>query len=85
MPSEIAELRARLPGLMLRDQRRLGRRVGQAAGLREPAARERALRRVADDMDQAQARIEARRRRRAGASATRPSCRSASSRTRSPR
>ena len=35
MPSEIAELRARLPGLMLRDQRRLGRRVGQAAGLRE--------------------------------------------------
>jgi ATP-dependent helicase HrpA len=60
MPSEIAELRARLPGLMLRDQRRLGRRVGQAAGLREPAARERALRRVADDMDQAQARIEAR-------------------------
>ena len=62
MPSEIAELRARLPGLMLRDQRRLGRRVGQAAGLREPAARERALRRVADDMDQAQARIEARRR-----------------------
>src|ERR1700722_10741809 len=62
MPSEIAELRARLPGLMLRDQRRLGRRVGQAAGLREPAARERALRRVADDMDQAQARIKARRR-----------------------
>ena len=62
MPSEIAELRARLPGLMLRDQRRLGRRVGQAAGLREPAARERALRRVADDIDQAQARIEARRR-----------------------
>ena len=62
MPSEIAELRARLPGLMLRDQRRLGRRVGQAAGLREPAARERALRRVADDMDPAEARIEARRR-----------------------
>jgi len=60
MPSEIAELRARLPGLMLRDQRRLGRRVGQAAGLREPAARERALRRVADDMEAAQARIEAR-------------------------
>jgi len=62
MPSEIAELRARLPGLMLRDQRRLGRRVRQAAGLSEPAARDKALRRVADDMDAAQTRIEARRR-----------------------
>jgi len=60
VPSSPADLRARLPGLMLRDQRRLGRRVHQAAGLHEPAARERALAAVAADMDAAAARIEAR-------------------------
>jgi hypothetical protein len=35
LTSQLAALRARLPGLMLRDQRRLGRRVEKAAGLRD--------------------------------------------------
>ena len=44
MPSLLADVRASLPGLMLRDQRRLGRRADRAAALRDPAARERAVR-----------------------------------------
>ena len=36
----LAQLRARLPGVMLRDQRRLSRHAGQAAGLRDAGARE---------------------------------------------
>ncbi|HEY2550660.1 MAG TPA: ATP-dependent RNA helicase HrpA [Streptosporangiaceae bacterium] len=43
MPTLLADVRASLPGLMLRDQRRLGRRADRAAALRDPAARERAL------------------------------------------
>ena len=34
MPAETAELRSRLPELMLRDQQRLRRRIERAAGLR---------------------------------------------------
>jgi ATP-dependent helicase HrpA len=62
VPSSLADLRARLPGLMPRDRRRLARRAGQAAALRDPAARERALSRVQAALDAAAARVEARRR-----------------------
>ena len=55
-------LRARLPGLMLRDQRRLGRRIAKAASLRDSRAREQALNRVVADLDAAAARVEDRRR-----------------------
>jgi ATP-dependent helicase HrpA len=58
----LADLRARLPSLMLRDQRRLRRRAEQAAALRDAPARAEALRRVAADLDAAQARVAARRR-----------------------
>ncbi len=57
-----AELRARLPGLMLRDQRRLGRRIAQAAARRDSQAREQALGRVLAELDAAAARVDARRR-----------------------
>ncbi len=58
--SPLAELRAALPSLMLRDQRRLGRRVQQAAGLRDAAARDRALGRLAGEVAAAAARAQAR-------------------------
>jgi ATP-dependent helicase HrpA len=57
-----APLRARMPGLMLRDQRRLGRQAERAAALRDAGARERALGRVLAEVDAAEARVEARRR-----------------------
>ena len=57
-----AALRARLPGLMLRDQRRLGRRIAQAAALHDSQAREQALGRVLAELDTAAARAEGRRR-----------------------
>ena len=56
-----AQLRARLPGLMLRDQGRLGRRVGRAAGLRDAGAREQALGQALAELAAAEARVEARR------------------------
>jgi ATP-dependent helicase HrpA len=59
--SSLAELRAALPGLMLRDQRRLDRRVHQAAGLCDPAARDQALSRLAGEFDAAAGRVQARR------------------------
>ena len=40
MTATLAQLRARLPGLMLRDQRRLARRADRAASLREPVDRD---------------------------------------------
>src|SRR6266487_2615062 len=58
----LADLRARLPGLMLPDQRRLGRRVEKAAALRGTAERERALGRVRAELEAAADRVEARRR-----------------------
>ena len=61
MTPSLAELQDRLPGLMLRDQRRLGRRAEQAAALPDAAARERALGRLRGDLDAAQAQAEARR------------------------
>ncbi|HEY2285950.1 MAG TPA: ATP-dependent RNA helicase HrpA [Streptosporangiaceae bacterium] len=61
MTSSLAELRAALPGLMLRDQRRLDRRIHQAAGLRDITARDQALSRLAGELDAAAARVQARR------------------------
>jgi ATP-dependent helicase HrpA len=57
----LAELRARLPGLMPRDQRRLGRRLQRAASLRDGRARDQALSELLPELDQAAAVIEARR------------------------
>jgi ATP-dependent helicase HrpA len=62
MPPSPAALRARLPGLMLRDQRRLGRRIAKAAALRDGRARDQALDRVSAELDAAAARVEERRR-----------------------
>ncbi|HEX9032289.1 MAG TPA: ATP-dependent RNA helicase HrpA [Streptosporangiaceae bacterium] len=56
-----AELRARLPELMLQDQHRLRRRIDQAAALRDAGPRDRALRHVADAVEAASERIAARR------------------------
>jgi ATP-dependent helicase HrpA len=61
VPVVPADLRARVPGLMLRDQRRLSRRTAQAAALRDPAARQRALERVESAVAAAAARVAARR------------------------
>jgi ATP-dependent helicase HrpA len=57
----LAELRARLPGLMPRDQRRLGRRLDHAAALRDKAAREEAFGRAVAELEAAAARVAARR------------------------
>jgi ATP-dependent helicase HrpA len=57
----LAELRARLPGLMPRDQHRLGWRAERAAALRDTGAREDALRRVLAELQAAADRVEARR------------------------
>jgi ATP-dependent helicase HrpA len=52
MPS-LATLRERLPELMLIDQHRLGRRIAKAAGIRAPAAREKAVAQLAADVERA--------------------------------
>jgi ATP-dependent helicase HrpA len=57
----LAELRARLPGLMPRDRRRLSRRLDDAAALRGPAARDAAFGQVIAELEAAAARVEARR------------------------
>jgi ATP-dependent helicase HrpA len=61
VPLEPAELRSRLPELMLRDQQRLRRRLERACGLRADGSRERALAEIAADLDAAAGRIQARR------------------------
>ena len=61
MTPSLAELQDRLPGLMLRDQRRLGRRAEQAAALPDPGARQQALERLLADLEAAQAQADARR------------------------
>jgi ATP-dependent helicase HrpA len=58
----LADLRARLPGLMLLDQRRLARRTDQAAAVRDTSAREAAIGRVLTQLEAAEARVGARRR-----------------------
>ena len=57
-----AELRARLPGLLPRDRRRLSRRLESAAALRNAAARDEAFGQVVAELEAADARVEARRR-----------------------
>ena len=61
MTTSLAELQDRLPGLMLRDQRRLGRRAEQAAALADSGARQQALDRVLAEVETATAQAQARR------------------------
>ena len=60
LTSTLAELRARLPGLMPRDQRRLGRRLENAAALRDADARDEAFGQLIAELEAAAARVEAR-------------------------
>jgi ATP-dependent helicase HrpA len=57
----LAQLRARLPALMLRDQHRLARRADRAASLRDAVARERAIAELAAEVTAAEQRVESRR------------------------
>jgi ATP-dependent helicase HrpA len=59
--ASLADLRARLPELMLRDQHRLARRADRAAAQREPTAREQALAELAAEIETAGQRIADRR------------------------
>ncbi len=59
MPT-LAQLRARLPELMLRDQRRLERAADRAGTQRDPAAREQAIGQLAAEVDCAAARLASR-------------------------
>jgi ATP-dependent helicase HrpA len=61
LTSSLADVLARLPGLMPRDQGRLRGRAERAAALRDAGARERALGQVAAEAEAAAARVEARR------------------------
>jgi ATP-dependent helicase HrpA len=61
MTATLAQLRARLPGLMLRDQRRLARRADRAASMREPGDRDRAVAALAGEVAAAEQRMQARR------------------------
>ena len=61
MTASLAQLRARLPGLMLTDQRRLSRRADRAASLRDRAARDHAVGELAGDVAAAEQRAGARR------------------------
>jgi ATP-dependent RNA helicase HrpA len=58
--SSLAQLRARLPELMLRDQRRLGRMADRARSQLDPQAREAAVQRLAAEVESAAARVAAR-------------------------
>jgi ATP-dependent helicase HrpA len=55
-----AELRARLPGMMLTDQERLRRRLDRARGDRDARRRDHALARLAAEIETAEARVRAR-------------------------
>src|SRR4051812_4264479 len=61
MTSPFADLRARLPELMLRDQHRLGRRLDGVRGLRDPAARRSATGEIAAEVEAAESRVAGRR------------------------
>ena len=58
---DVGELRRRLDGVMLRDRRRLGRRVDGARKAKPEARREQSLLRIAADVATAEVRIAARR------------------------
>ncbi|WP_326597802.1 ATP-dependent RNA helicase HrpA [Streptomyces sp. NBC_01803] len=60
-PSPVSALAERLPGLMARDQRRLGRRLDGARRIRKPAAQQAALSQIAEAIDAAELHIERRR------------------------
>ncbi|MCM2580288.1 ATP-dependent RNA helicase HrpA [Streptomyces meridianus] len=60
-PSPFAALQERLPELMLRDERRLGRRLDGARRIRKPEARQAVLDEIAADADRSAARVEQRR------------------------
>ncbi|GAA1924647.1 ATP-dependent RNA helicase HrpA [Streptomyces sodiiphilus] len=60
-PSPFAALAERLTGLMLRDQRRLGRRLDGARRIRKPAAQQAVLDEIAAAVDEAELRVELRR------------------------
>jgi ATP-dependent helicase HrpA len=57
----VSALRRRLPELMLRDQRRLGRRLDRVRRLADPAARADALEQVAGELEAAERRVHERR------------------------
>ncbi|MDQ3988800.1 MAG: DEAD/DEAH box helicase, partial [Actinomycetota bacterium] len=59
--SPLTELRARLPGLMLRDQRRLQRRLDGARKVEDPAVREAVVTEIATDLVEAEQRLAQRR------------------------
>ena len=79
-PAALPELRRMLPELMLADQHRLRRHADRAGGLRDPSARDKAIAKLASDIERARQRIEARRKGRPWLSATPKSSRSASAR-----
>ncbi|MDT0345052.1 ATP-dependent RNA helicase HrpA [Streptomyces litchfieldiae] len=60
-PSPVSDLAERLPGLMLRDQRRLGRRLDGARRIRKPATQSAVLAEIAEAIEAAELRVEARR------------------------
>jgi ATP-dependent helicase HrpA len=55
--SELLDLRQRLDSVPLQDQRRLGRALDRARSTRDPAARERQLQRLSQDLDAAELRL----------------------------
>jgi len=57
----LADLRRTLPELMLHDQHRLSRRIDRAAGLRDQAARDKAVTELAKDIERAAQRVAKRR------------------------
>ncbi len=61
MTTSLAQLRASLPELMLRDQRRLSRQADRARSLRDSAARSRAIAELEAEVAEAAARVAARR------------------------
>ncbi|HKD87356.1 MAG TPA: ATP-dependent RNA helicase HrpA, partial [Streptosporangiaceae bacterium] len=61
MTASLAQLRARLPALMLTDERRLARRADRALTMRDAPAREQALSELAAEIALAEQRLEARR------------------------
>ncbi len=61
LPPTFAEIRSRLPQLMLADQHRLARRIDRAVALRDVQRREQALAQIGADVEAAAARIQARR------------------------
>ncbi|GAA0278296.1 ATP-dependent RNA helicase HrpA [Actinomadura nitritigenes] len=61
MRSPLADLRARLPELMLRDQHRLGRRIDGTQRMRDAARRAKVAEEIAADVEAAERRVERRR------------------------